>query len=160
MKTLQLYILILGIVLSAASLNGQELISSAAGDANVNDYQISWSMGEIVTETMVAGDIVLTQGFHQDFYHITTLFEVDSESLKLDVYPNPTTQYLHLRKTENANPLRYYLYDLNGKLMKTGLIYQGDFTWDLRAYQAGNFILRLHSVGGDLLRTYQIVKVK
>ncbi len=160
MKTLQLHMLILGIVLSASSLKSQELISAAAGHANVNNHQISWSLGETMTETMIAGDIVLTQGFHQDFYQITTVFETEDASLKLDVYPNPTTQYLHLRKTENSNPVRYYLYDLSGKLMKTGLIHQGDYTLDLRAYQAGNFILRLHSSEGELLKSYQIVKVK
>jgi hypothetical protein len=160
MEKIKVYLLMPVLVFSIAVSSGQELISSASNQATLDGYHVSWSLGETVTETMSSDYLILNQGFHQGFFEITTVFETQSNDIMLDVYPNPTTQYLHFRKTENTEPVRFFLYDLSGKLIKTGLIAEGDFTWDLRALKASSFILRIHSNNGELIKSFQIVKTK
>jgi len=64
----KIYVL-LTFLLTGATLLGQSvsplLIGSGGGQTNNANYQVSWSVGEVVTGVGTNGNILLTQGFQQ-----------------------------------------------------------------------------------------------
>ena len=71
----KLGLLVVGIVLTTMAFSqtaNPELISSGGDSFSNTTYLLDWSIGECVTATHSEGDYVITQGFHQDTYVITT----------------------------------------------------------------------------------------
>ncbi len=62
MKKLIISILIF---FGAYSLNAQEVVSTAGESKSNSGYEISWTIGESVINTLSTGNIILTQGFHR-----------------------------------------------------------------------------------------------
>ena len=63
--------LLIGLVISA-----QEVVSSGGESQSVTGYQVSWTLGETVIETISSGGNRLTQGFQQpklSLNHVTDL---------------------------------------------------------------------------------------
>ena len=73
MKKIGLFVV--GIIMTTMAFSqtaNPELISSGGDSFSNTTYLLDWSIGECVTATHSEGDYVITQGFHQDTYVITT----------------------------------------------------------------------------------------
>ena len=86
----------------AFSAHSQEVTSpsllSSAGASlegwGLTSLKMDLSIGEIFINTYSSDDFLLTQGFHQDNIHISSLSE--NFNLELSVFPNPTNSILNL----------------------------------------------------------------
>ena len=76
-------------------INSPTLISSAGETLIKNNYNLSFSLGEIAIETLMQPDIILTQGFHQENYQISDLDEL-SDMHTITIYPNPTQDFIYI----------------------------------------------------------------
>ena len=97
-----------------------ELVSSAGESFKNSTYQLDWSVGDCITATHTKNEFVITQGFHQGKYVITTTLEnLQNVGINISVFPNPTTDIINLQvessKTEN---LQYTLIDISGKILQ------------------------------------------
>ena len=91
-----------------------EVLSYAGGTLSNSQYLVDWTLGEPVIETVTSTTNILTQGFHQPHYFLTSLQEFPEYSI--EVYPNPASSVIMIN-TDIQQPLRASLYDLNGKLL-------------------------------------------
>ena len=57
--------IILILFLSGSLLSAQEIVSSNGDTQSAAGYELSWTVGEVVIETLIGGTNSLTQGFHQ-----------------------------------------------------------------------------------------------
>ena len=73
-----------------------ELVSSSGDSFNNTSYQLDWSIGECITQTQSADDYVITQGFHQNSYVVTSVEDLRAD-IYMSVYPNPTTDFISLK---------------------------------------------------------------
>ena len=74
---------------STASISAQQVISSA-GSTKEN---ISWTIGEVVTETTI-GDFCVLQGFNQSDDLGPASIEFVKSTIEFNIYPNPVTDKL------------------------------------------------------------------
>lgn len=91
----------------------RSVISSSGYDGSAEHYQVSWTIGETVIGTFAAGDVMLTQGFHQGEILVTSIEETDPGQ-KMIAYPNPAHDELYIR-VDNPEGLRYEIFDVNGQ---------------------------------------------
>ncbi len=138
-----------------------EVVSSAGKYFTTSEAQLSWTLGETVTATFVAGDFhVLTQGFHQTNLIITSVKEL-APAINLEVFPNPTSNILQVRWEALPEDLILELLDLQGRpLQRASLVSQSTSNQlDLSSYPAGTYLLRIRT-DKQLIKTCQITKIK
>ena len=105
------------------SLQAQEAVTTAGGEASGGGGSASYTVGQTVytTETGTNGNSI-AQGVQQPFEisAVTGIEEAKGISLNVSVYPNPTTDYLTVKveNYETAN-LQYQVFDINGKLLQS-----------------------------------------
>lgn len=78
---------------ATAQTASPELVSSAGDSFSNSTYLLDWSIGESVTATLSAGTYVITQGFKQSSYDITTNADL-TRDVKISVFPNPATDFI------------------------------------------------------------------
>ena len=95
----------------------RQVISSAGSFSTAGGITLSSTVGEVAVTTMIAGTVVLTQGFQQpnpeDF---TAVPDEQKINLNYKIYPNPTSDQLVVEFTaDKPTELSIQLFDLNGK---------------------------------------------
>ena len=118
MKKIQL--IILGLC-ALNSINAQTIsagtIASFVGSVNNSTITIDYSVGENAISTVSNTSNCVTQGFLQPQLIISTgIIEVD-ENNEVSVFPNPTTDFVLIKSTEQVT---WIIYDAMGKVILLG----------------------------------------
>ena len=121
-----------------------EVIGSSGGSFSNFNYNLSFTIGEISTETLQASNVILTQGFHQDYTNITNL----SENMLINnvkVYPNPTNDQLFV-SFDNFESANIKLTDYTGRvvLKKQNYFINHERYIDLSFLPSGLYLLSLN----------------
>ncbi len=118
MKKTQLFILGLS---ALNSMNAQTIsagtIGSFAGSANNSTITIDYSVGENAISTISNASNCVTQGFLQPKLIISTGIIEVSKNNEISVFPNPTTDYVLIKSTEQVS---WIIYDEMGKTVLLG----------------------------------------
>lgn len=86
-----------------------------------------WTLANCPDGTMTISDVLSSKQF---------------ENYKIEVFPNPTYDYIEIKNNEISNNLKgYKIIDLTGRTVKNGQI--NDAKIDLRLLTSGNYILEL-----------------
>ena len=153
-------LIIVGILLTSLAFSQKaspDLISSS-GDCFKNaTYQLDWSIGESVITTNTSGIYILTQGFHQDSYTITTKIEKIA-GIEISIFPNPTTDILSLKidnsELENSE---YFLTNISGKVLQSSKITNNIEKLDFTSYASGIYFLSLKHEN-QVIKSFKIIK--
>ena len=153
-------------VLSAAGFSQSKTLelNPAAGDFYTgSDFTLSWTIGEGIIETFSNDDMVLTQGFQQPSLKITLIEESDEGNFQINVYPNPTSDFLTINiVSEDEISCTTSLYDMAGRLLYSKALKGSELTENinLTKYSSDLYILRILDSKGKLLQTYKVQKIK
>lgn len=137
-----------------------EVIASAGDHFENGDVSLSWTLGEPVIATF-EGNYILTQGFHQDLYIITAIDEIKLDNISIDIYPNPTPNFVNIKvnseKQINQSCL-VQLFDANGRLIKEEKTTHSNNTiqWNLKSYERSHYFIKV--VLGNQTKTFKIIK--
>jgi len=161
MKKSLLFSFIVGLSISCFSqYQVHQLISSNGGFYESTDFSISWSVGEIVTETLSSSNHIITQGFHQSFIEPVG---IDDKSTEYDsyimIFPNPAYSFLKIRITTKDNesyPSHYQLYNSSGQRITLSEITIPETIIDVQSYMSGIYFLKLYSTETGYNQTYKI----
>lgn len=166
MKQFFLVTLFTIIVLSAtAQYNYQSQISSAGDFYESANYSMSWTLGEISTETLVGSNFILTQGFQQSEL---TIIGIDEPTLNNEasfvIYPNPSYGIVYLVVGQagfNSSevPNRYLIYDIQGKLLVNKQISETKTLINLQQYSGSLYYLKLFNSESHYNSTHIIQKL-
>jgi hypothetical protein len=135
----------------------QEVVSAAGETKSVEQYEVSWTLGEPVIATGSSGNYSLTQGFHQPKLTVTST-EIFAGDLNIEVYPNPTREFVTIssdRLIENAG---YAIFSLTGEKLMEGEITSRTTKLNLENRASGSYILKLSGENNRPLQTFKIVK--
>lgn len=132
----------------------QEVISTAGTVFENGAGTISFTLGEIVTNTLNSGSSVLTQGFQQSKLTIVSLDE--RIELEMSVFPNPVQQMITL-KVETPQGFQYMLFDISGVLIERKEIKGSETGIDFTSMEPAVYILKVFK-SPDEVRTFKIVK--
>ncbi len=141
-------------------LNAQQLevVNSGGGYHENSEGSITFSIGEVVIETMAHGDLCFTQGFCQAYVTITAINELQNLDYELLVYPNPTKNYVILKITrDKLADLKYLLFDLHGRLLKTEQIRSNETTIPFSFYMPSTYYLKIID-GQKEVKIFKIIK--
>ncbi|MCB0446607.1 MAG: T9SS type A sorting domain-containing protein [Gelidibacter sp.] len=152
-------VLLLG--LGITELQAQESINAIGGDASGSGGSASYSVGQVVYTINLGTNSSMIQGVQQP-YEISAVLgieEVQDINLSVKIYPNPTTDFLHLKvESEKLDDLSYRLYDLNGKLLQTKKLLGTKTEIDLNGYESAIYFVRVVS-GHQSFKEYKIIKI-
>ena len=141
------------------------VIGSAGESVEADGISLSWTLGEIAIETLedAGNTLILTQGFQQGYFEITSIKDplLVSNKFKLKVYPNPAKEFVWVElNSEEINKALVEMYDIEGKLVYNGFINIEDVRTqiDLTNMRSSQYILRISDSSGNLLQTYKLIK--
>ena len=113
---LRVLLLVLFWIFSATISSSQELIS-ADGNFSVNTQgSLSWTVGEIITESQISSANQLTQGFQQnyeDFLNVEQLLQ----SSGIQLYPNPFSASITIQNYSIFENLQLTIFDSQQKII-------------------------------------------
>ena len=166
MKTSSIIILILINI----SLNAQEIVSPAGGNASGSGGSVSYTLGQVSYTAIQGSNGSLVQGVQQA-YIITVVSSVPEAkiiTLEWMAYPNPASDYLKLILLNDGYPepdynkLSYELYDLHGKLLQNNLLEGAETIISMQSFSSGTYILKITEKRDSKtlreLKTFKIIK--
>ena len=163
MKQILLF-LVVSILTGAISAAAQNLsptvISSSGGSGSADGTSLSWTTGELISQTFSADTLMLTQGFQQGEITVATAAnELHGLSIDVKVYPNPVRNMLNIDfKGMTDHTARVKLMNLNGKVIFTREINDPSNIKriNLNGNTSGTYMLEV-SINGRS-KTFKIVK--
>ncbi|MCW3084749.1 MAG: hypothetical protein JWP12_2115 [Bacteroidetes bacterium] len=146
------------IVLSAKSQSVAPQVISTSGTSFSNaSGQLDWTIGEPVTSALSASGNQLTQGFHQPNLVITAVNDLAAD-YSVNVYPNPTVDYVTLHFNNLKETLTIELYTTDGKLLESKQVNTlTDLQLSMADYAAGTYLLALRTTN-SATKNYKIIK--
>lgn len=146
-----------------SSLGAQEIsgrvISSAGNEFTNSGLIIGWTLGETIIDTYESGNLILTQGFHQHNIIITRIEQFDKlEQLLVNVYPNPTTDYVNVELSKKNQEADLLLFDINGRLLSKDVMYDKLHILNFKPYSSGTYLLKVKTRDGKFSANFRIVK--
>jgi hypothetical protein len=113
----------------------------------------------LVIASMTGSNEIIGGGGSWDGY----IFKLKDNSMNIDehhlsniyVYPNPTTDYLHIL-TNSTEKYHYKLIDVNGRILQSHLIETSEKSIDLQHLPTGTYFLQLQN--GEIQLTKKIIK--
>ncbi len=155
---------IIGLVLMnlAKSQTINSEVISSGGDSYINtNYQLDWSIGECLTNTLQSGSYLLTQGFHQSNYEITAVKGLSNSEKNIIVYPNPTKDFISLYyKNFSANKnleTIFTITNVKGKILQTQKLNSNMKQINFAAYAHGIYFLTVKQKN-QLIKSFKIIK--
>ncbi len=123
----------------------QENTVSSGGEAIGAGGSVSFSVGQVdyINTTTASGNV--NQGVQQPFELFIDNVGLEAlQSAGLNVYPNPTTEYLILSLTDPSKEMHYQLHDMNGRIVTAGKISSEETRIDMRPMAAGGYMLSIN----------------
>ncbi len=147
-----LYILLLFLpVASLAQDTVQYVIGNAGEDFQSPNTQVSWTIGEVATETFISSTHTVSQGFHQGNLLVDRINEDFPTDFSIKVYPNPVSDIL-LIETDAEN-LEYRIIDIDGRVRLNGNIISENQQIDFTGLPTGTYFFQV-----EKHKTHKIVK--
>ena len=136
----------------------QDVIPASACYFKTPSLSVSWTIGEIATETYVNDNIMLTQGFNQGNITITDISEDLFAGINIIVYPNPVKDVFTIKTgPENSMQLKAELYNLSGLKLITEQISAGNTLINMERYPESEYILKILNNLQEI-KTFMIIK--
>lgn len=110
-------------VLLGLTARGQEIsrsvVAASGGYQESADASLSWTLGELATETLISGPALVTQGFQQGRFLFTRQPDpAGKNSPRYRIYPNPARNYV-LVESLQGNAFTVSIMDASGRCIKT-----------------------------------------
>jgi hypothetical protein len=147
-------------VLAYSQSISPEVVATAGEHYQNGTSQLSWTLGEVMIDTYSANGNTLTQGFHQTQLTLTSIEETNPFTLDVNIFPNPTSQFLNIDISGKHENITASLYDMNGRLlMQEGLMKgQNSVKLDLSRLAMASYLLTVIDDNGDYSSTHQVNK--
>lgn len=125
-------------------VSAQELLTSAGENGQNSTGSMTFSLGEIISETGGAGNQFLTQGYCQPPLETASFNELVSYDLL--VAPNPFSNHLILQGQLPFQSFHFSLCSLNGQeVFRSEEITALPYQWILPQLAEGSYLLYVHN---------------
>ena len=153
-KTVALLLVGFGIT----TVQAQQATGATGGNASGSGGTVSYSVGQIVYTTNTGSDGSVAEGVQQA-YEIFSVGIIDTElNISLQVYPNPTTDFLTLNVGKAAiSNLNFQLYDITGKLIENKKITSTTETIRMENLPSATYFLKVVNNNKEV-KTFKIIK--
>jgi len=140
------------------TMHAQEVVATSGASSQTASGGISYTIGEIITETFTASGTTLTQGEQQTRLVITAINVLADLGYTIDAFPNPATDFVKLSvSSENIKGLLYALYDITGKTIFIKQIESAETTIPFSDKRSGSYFLKVFA-GKKEVKSFKIIK--
>jgi hypothetical protein len=137
----------------------QEVVTSDGGFFDSSNGSISFTTGEVVSETMADESVHLTQGMQQVNIVVTSILESEMNKVNITPYPNPVQQFLHISSDSWTNAvINFELFSIKGELLNKGVLMESNPKIDIGNFKSGTYILKLKTKDNTWFGEYKIIK--
>lgn len=137
------------------------VVSSAGQTFEQPNFSMDWTLGEPVVKTVEGTNYIITQGFQQTIFVISSIEELNNSPFPdFSMYPNPASEYFFVDLQGYQGSVQYVLSDINGSIVQSGLIQDQRFRVGLSGLANTTYILKLNIPESALSRTYRIQKAQ
>jgi hypothetical protein len=145
----------------------RQVISSSGGEARTSKTIISYTIGEPVVTTYETNTNTLTQGFQQG--NITVEKNIESTYVNpelnitdyknVSLFPNPTKGLITLNMSgmDLLSDYSYNLFDMEGRLIKTGITQSEQTQIDISSVSSGCYILVVNG-SNKAIKEFKVIK--
>lgn len=153
------YIFIPFLFLLTFSVSAQTVISSAGKTTINGNYNVSWTVGETVINTLSAGGTILTQGFHQPLL-IEILPTGLEKGLLLDMiaYPNPAFDKVLFKGGDPSGIYHVRVVDKLGRILLQKTLSASDLEILVEGYDNGTYLIEVVEDKTNKRRVFNVVK--
>ena len=153
------YIFIPFLFLLSFSVSAQTVISSAGKTTINGNYNVSWTVGETVINTLSAGGTILTQGFHQPLL-IEILPTGIEKELLLDMiaYPNPAFDKVLFKGGDPSGIYHVRVVDKLGRILLQKILPASDLEILVEGYDNGTYLIEVIEDKTNKRRVFNVVK--
>jgi hypothetical protein len=145
----------------SSTLWSQEVVASD-GDFNQSPQgSLSWTLGEMITETVANGSGTFTQGFQQNYEQIMGIATLPALA-NPEVYPNPFSQEVFISLEDANDWIQIAVHDVSGRILfdaplyfSAGLAVQ---KINLSEFLPGTYFLRIEAREQSESLTFPIIK--
>jgi hypothetical protein len=141
-----------GVRVSEAQLITPTVIASQGDYFSNADGSLSWTLGEIMTETYTTSTIIFTQGFQQPLR--TTL--VPSVPDVFSLYPNPFHYFINITLSLSDGQLQ--VFNVLGQYIGNWALYPGKNEIDLNGLAIGMYVATIITSNDGIKKSYKIIK--
>ena len=143
----------------------RSVISASGNTEQTEHLQLEWTLGESITETVQAGDKILTQGFHQPLIRVERqpAESVPGTDFNVNIFPNPTRAYIQLEPSgQNDATYQVRIADVTGRILydREYDIHQGVQSIDLGDLSSGTYIATITTAESKYPLSYKIIKTQ
>jgi hypothetical protein len=141
----------------SVGLHAQETVPAIGGEATGIGGTASYSVGQVVYTTNTGTNGSVAQGVQQP-YEISTTVGVNEMSINLEmnVYPNPTTNYLTL-KVEESKGLSFQLFDIQGKVIENKKVMASNTTIKMEGLPTATYFLKVTN-NKQVVKIFKVIK--
>ena len=153
------YIFMPFLFLLSFSVSAQTVISSAGKTTINGDYNVSWTVGETVINTLSAGGTILTQGFHQPLL-IEILPTGIEKELLLDMiaYPNPAFDKVLFKGGDPSGIYHIRVVDKLGRILLQKTLPASDLEILVEGYNNGTYLIEVVEDKTNKRRVFNVIK--
>ena len=153
------YIFMPFLFLLSFSISAQTVISSAGKTTINGNYNVSWTVGETVINTLSAGGTILTQGFHQPLL-IEILPTGLEKGLLLDMiaYPNPAFDKVLFKGGDPSGIYHVRVVDKLGRILLQKTLSASDLEILVEGYDNGTYLIEVVEDKTNKRRVFNVVK--
>ncbi|MAZ58040.1 MAG: hypothetical protein CMP56_01335 [Flavobacteriales bacterium] len=125
-------------------INSPMVIGNAGETWFQNDYNLSFTVGQIAIETYSQNQTIFTQGFHQDSYQITQLNNLNT-NFDISIFPNPTSDNINIDYNINNARADLFIKDIRGATIYYSLDFSTNKrqTIDISKFAPGVYVLEI-----------------
>jgi hypothetical protein len=157
-KTKSILVLVTTLLLGY-SVQAQNSVNSSGGDATGSGGTLAYSVGQVVYTTNADASGTVSQGVQQAYEIFTLKVKEPIRNISLSVFPNPTVNHLNLQISDyNQEKLSYFLFDLQGKLIKNGKIRAKQTQISTSGLPSATYILYIRNKNKQNLQSFKIIK--
>ena len=152
------FLIPLSLIIICSAISAQEAVVSGSGYHENSSGSISWTLGEVITETFRSDDVILTQGFQQPSITVTSVEEFANLDFNITAFPNPAREYINIKlDTDNFDNVWYELYDIKGLVIEHKKIDNELVHISLHDKEPAIYFLRVIE-GNKVLKTFKVIK--
>jgi hypothetical protein len=158
MKKNNLKILLFYLSGTLVPIMGQQVITTAGNDDTDGKTKISWTVGELATETYSNSNLIVIQGQQQSNITITAIDQLDDLSFVIQVFPNPVSDLIKLSiEDNNLLDMSYKLFDISGRVIRQQMLYNSVTEIYLTELSSSIYLLKVYKDNIEL-KLFEIIK--
>jgi hypothetical protein len=110
-------------ILNAQTIE-RSIIGSTGNDLENGQIKIDYSLGEVAVAYNENPSLIISQGFHQGNYLVSSIPSLPSPLINIQLYPNPTFGRIFIQNPSGLF-LKYTINDINGATILQGQLANG-----------------------------------